>query len=149
MLKIFVATIFALYMVLSAIGCATQNTVRNYGHALTPAESAPLPIRSSRDESVYRSSKKCYCPICGHQVPWKYINTDIRAINTCPTCGANFPYLEGSPFDDEGEGGNSRNRNRLGYNTYYEKESWGRNWYSSTYFHVQSYSRSTSRVWGH
>lgn len=31
----------------------------------------------------------------------------------------------------------------------YKKESWGRNWYSSSYFHVQSYSRSTSRVWGH
>ena len=99
MLKIFVATIFAMHMVLSAIGCATQNTVRNYGRALTPAESALPPIRYSRNESVYRSSKKCYCPK-GHRVPWKYINTDIRAINTCPTCGANFPYLEESSCDD-------------------------------------------------
>ena len=34
-----------------------------------------------------------YCP-SGHEIPMKNINKDIRAINTCPVCGAEFPYLE-------------------------------------------------------
>lgn len=95
--KIFVALLFTMLIVLSAVGCATQNTVRNYGQALTPSESAPPPVRatanSSRDESarytVYRSSTG--------------------------------PYAETT---------------RRGYNTYYEKESCGKYFYSHFSFHA-------------
>jgi len=38
-------------------------------------------------ESVY------LCPN-GHSIPLSVVNKDIRAINSCPTCGAQFPCLE-------------------------------------------------------
>lgn len=48
---------FAMLMVLTGTGCA-QNTMMNYGRALTPSESAPPPVSTSpRDKSVNREVK--------------------------------------------------------------------------------------------
>ena len=37
--------------------------------------------------------KAYYCPN-KHSIPMENIKIDIRAINTCSTCGAQFPYME-------------------------------------------------------
>ncbi len=101
MKKQFAVPILIMLIILTEVGCATQSTV-NYGRALTPAESAPPPVRISRKNAFYRSSKKYPCPVCEHQVPLKYINTDLGAVNTCPACGSHFPYIE-EIFCDERE----------------------------------------------
>lgn len=38
-------------------------------------------------------AKTYHCPN-GHSIPMEKIKKEIRAINTCLTCGAVFPYLE-------------------------------------------------------
>lgn len=59
MVKIFFVPIVAMLIVLTAVGCATQSTV-NYGRALTPAESAPPPVRALREKPDYSDEGKWY-----------------------------------------------------------------------------------------
>lgn len=50
---------FVLLMALTGVGCA-QNDVMNYGQALTPAESAPPPVRALREKPDYSDEVKWY-----------------------------------------------------------------------------------------
>ncbi|KKT20816.1 MAG: hypothetical protein UW04_C0020G0007 [Parcubacteria group bacterium GW2011_GWB1_43_8] len=66
-----------------------------------------------------------HCPK-EHSIPIEKVNKDIRAINICPTCGAEFPYLAGTT----GRNG--------GYSFGYKPYPWPRVWvysYGTTRFH--------------
>jgi len=54
-----------------------------------------------------------YCP-SEHEIPMKNINKDIRAINKCSECGAEFPFIGLSRGDGggDGRGGNSYQKDR-------------------------------------
>ena len=67
-----------------------------------------------------------YCP-SGHEIPMKNINKDIRAINTCLMCGAEFPYLE-----TEGKRGGGY---YFGYTPYYPRPRVWVYHYHTTRFH--------------
>jgi len=47
------------------------------------------------DSNHYKAEAQTYsCPFCGREITLESINKDIRAVNTCPTCGNKFPFLE-------------------------------------------------------
>ena len=94
-----------------------------------------------------------YCP-SEHEIPMKNINKDIRAINKCSECGAEFPFIGLSRGDGggDGRGGNSYQKDRQknygptsvfqsstevevleAEGGFFEENDWGFTWFSWRY----------------
>jgi len=97
--------------------------------------------------------KVYYCPN-EHKIPMENINKDIRAINKCSECGAEFPFIGLSRGDGggDGRGGNSYQKDRQknygptsvfqsstevevleAEGGFFEENDWGFTWFSWRY----------------
>jgi len=114
---------------------------------------------SSAPKADVSKPKVYYCP-SGHEIPMKNINKDIRAINTCLMCGAEFPYLETEGKRDGNYYKKNRQKNYGPASVYqsstevevlaasggfFEENDWGFTWLSWRYYDVdvdRDYARS-------